>query len=357
MSQASAPVDLVSARESWTSEKQSAVLYRVLADVEVDATKRTLFQRLAQEAEAQAAVWAKSIVGLGGKVSDTYVPSVRVRLATQLIRRFGARRLLPVLAALKVRGLAVYRSAPPVSVGHPLPTVVGPESSRHRGVDSGGSLRAAVFGVNDGLVSNLSLILGVAGAAPEPRTVVLAGTAGLLAGAFSMAAGEYISIRSQREMFEHQIGLEREELQLYPAQEAEELALIYQARGVPIEAARTLAAQLMENPEHALDTLAREELGLNPDELGSPWGAAFSSFLAFTLGGVVPLLPLLFAGRTLAVPLSAASGVLGLFVVGASLSLFTGRRAWWSGLRMVLIGGGAALITFLVGKLMGVNLT
>lgn len=347
---------LFSAQTSWVSEKEAEYLYGVLASGELDAAKKALFEQLSNEAQNQAAVWAASIDRLKGVVPQRFTPSPRTKLVAMLIRRLGVRQLLQVLAAMKVRGLSVYRSVTP-GLGHEMPVAITPENSRHRGVDSGGSLRAAVFGVNDGLVSNLSLILGVAGAASEPQTIVLAGIAGLLAGAFSMAAGEYISIRSQREMFEYQIGLEREELALYPAQEAEELALIYQARGVPLAAARSLTAKLLENPAHALDTLAREELGLNPDELGSPWGAAFSSFLAFTVGGIVPLLPLLFASKAWAVPLSAVFGVLGLFVVGATLSLFTGRQALRSGLRMVLIGGGAALVTFLVGKLMGVSLS
>jgi VIT1/CCC1 family predicted Fe2+/Mn2+ transporter len=348
------PADVAGLIDSWTSEKQSSFLYRVLAETETEGLKKSLFAQLIDEAEAQAQTWEREIQARGGQVPADFRVSGRVRLAAALVRRWGARRSLPMLAALKVRGLSAYRAAAP---DHPMPTAVGPEGGRHRGVDSGGSLRAAVFGVNDGLVSNLSLILGVAGAAQEPKTVLLAGVAGLLAGAFSMAAGEYISMRSQRELFEYQIGLEREELALYPEQEAEELALIYQARGVPRAEARTLADKLLQNPEHALDTLAREELGLNPDELGSPWGAAVSSLLAFGVGGIIPLSPLLFGATTLAVPLAAGFGILGLFVVGAALSLFTGRQAWWSGLRMVLIGGGAALTTFLIGKWLGVNLS
>ena len=151
-----------------------------------------------------------------------------------------------------------------------------------------------MFGVNDGLVSNAALIYGVAGASPEPSVIVLTGVAGLLAGAFSMAAGEYVSVRSQREMFEYQIGLERDELEKYPDEEAAELALIYAAKGMDPDEARRLADTLMQDPERALDTLAREELGLNPDELGSPWVAAISSFAAFTAGAALPLLPFLF---------------------------------------------------------------
>ncbi len=160
-----------------------------------------------------------------------------------------------------------------------------------------------MFGVNDGLVSNASLILGVAGASSDAHVVLLTGVAGMCAGAFAMATGEYVSVRSQRELFEYQIGLEREELAQYPEAEAQELALIYAAKGLPPEEALRLATQIVADPEHALDTLAREELGLNPDELGSPWGAAISSFVSFAVGALLPLAPfMLMSGpRTLPV--------------------------------------------------------
>ena len=215
-------------------------------------------------------------------------------------------------------------------------------------------LRAGVFGVNDGLVSNTCLVMGVAGAAAEPNIIVLTGVAGLLAGAFSMAAGEFISMLSQREMFEHQISQEREELQRYPKEEAEELALIYAARGIPLDEARDVASHLIANPEKALDTLAREELGLNPDDLGSPIGAAGSSFVAFAVGASLPLIPfLLGAGNGVAIA-AAISGA-ALFVVGALLSLFSGKNAWLSGLRMLAIGAAAAAATYGIGSLFNVS--
>jgi VIT1/CCC1 family predicted Fe2+/Mn2+ transporter len=194
--------------------------------------------------------------------------------------------------------------------------------------------------------------MGVAGATADLHVVYLAGIAGLLAGAFSMAAGEYVSVRSQRELFEYQIALEREELDEYPLEEQEELALIYHARGLSKDQANDVAAELMKDPAQALDTLAREELGLNPADLGSPWGAAWSSFLSFAAGGAVPLLPFLF-GNSQVMTFVVLVTALALFLVGAVLSLFTGKDAWWSGLRMVLIGGGAGLVTFLVGRLLG----
>jgi VIT1/CCC1 family predicted Fe2+/Mn2+ transporter len=239
---------------------------------------------------------------------------------------------------------------------HRIPSRLEESGQRHRNAGSGNLLRAAVFGVNDGLVSNASLIYGVAGASPEPSVIVLTGVAGMLAGAFSMAAGEYVSVRSQREMFEYQIGLEREELDEYPEEEAAELALIYEAKGVSKDEARRMAEALIQDPERALDTLAREELGLNPEDLGSPLGAAGSSFLSFIAGAVLPLLPFLFLSGSPALELSIAVTALGLFGVGAALSLFTGRQAIVSGLRMLLIGGTAGLATYFIGKLMGVTL-
>jgi VIT1/CCC1 family predicted Fe2+/Mn2+ transporter len=255
-----------------------------------------------------------------------------------------------ILIAMKLRGMSVYTTALATG-GHAMPTSVTEVGKRHRSI-GGSNLRAAVFGVNDGLVSNASLILGVAGAAGSGEVVLMSGIAGLLAGALSMASGEYVSVRSQREMYEYQIGLERAELEEYPEEEAEELALIYEARGVEIGKARELTRSLIQNPKHALDTLAREELGLNPEDLGQPWGAALSSFASFAIGAVLPLLPFLVpipdpARLPAAIGLTLAT----LFGIGLALSLFTGRNALWGALRMTLIGGGAGLCTFLAGKL------
>lgn len=341
-------------RKSWESERQSAHLYRIMTQVETDERKGRLFESLAKEAEIQAKVWAEQIKSTGKPAPSSYRPTVRVRLVGALIRHVGIRRIFPILAAMKVRGLSVYRSLP---TGHAMPPSPQEESRRHRGMGSGGTLRAAVFGVNDGLVSNTSLILGVAGATNDPQIVLLSGIAGLLAGAFSMAAGEYISMRSQRELFEYQIGLEKEELDLYPDEEAEELALIFHARGVSMEEARKLGSALVQDPQKALDTLAREELGLNPEDLGSPWGAAVFSFVAFALGGVVPLLPFGLGGGPHAVPLAALLASIGLFSVGTALSLFTGRQPLWSGLRMVIIGAVAGITTYAIGSLLGVTLS
>jgi VIT1/CCC1 family predicted Fe2+/Mn2+ transporter len=337
-------------RDSWFNERQSAWLYRRLVAVEQDPRKRRLFEQLAAAAEDQAVTWQRTL-GLGEAEAQAFRPSTRARLVAALLERLGPERLKPVLIAMKLRGLSVYGSAAP---GHAMPTSVEQVGVRHRGF-GGGNLRAAVFGVNDGLVSNASLIMGVAGTGAATGSVMTAGVAGLLAGALSMAAGEYVSVRSQREMFEYQIGLERDELAEYPDEEAEELALIYAARGMDLERARAMSHELMKNPENALDALAREELGLNPDDLGSPWGAAIFSFLAFSAGAMIPLLPFLLgvAGMK-AVYVAAALTAASLFGVGTTLSLFTGRGALRGGLRMVAIGGGAGIVTWLIGSLLGV---
>ncbi len=218
-----------------------------------------------------------------------------------------------------------------------------------------GTLRAIIFGVSDGLVSNLSLVMGVAGASGQGDFVLLAGIAGLLAGAFSMAAGEYISMQSQRELFERQIELERAELEAMPEEEQRELVEIYVSKGLPRDEAERVAARMFEDPETALDTLVREELGLDPDELGSPWGAAFGSFLSFAIGAVVPVLPYVVTGGTMAFAFSLGLSLVALFAVGAGVSLLTGKGVLFSGLRQMGIGAAAAAVTWLVGSLIGVG--
>jgi vacuolar iron transporter family protein len=221
-----------------------------------------------------------------------------------------------------------------------------------------GALRAAIFGINDGLVSNLSLIMGVTGAAVDNKIIVLAGVAGLLAGAFSMAGGEYISMRTQREVFERLIHLEAHELATEPEEEREELIGIYREKGVPQDVAEQLVDALHADPELALATHAREELGIDPDEgLGSPWGAALSSLVMFAFGAFVPLLPFLIGSGTGAALVSALASGATLFAVGALMSMLTGKSVVLSGARMLVIGATLAAITFGVGRLLHVGST
>ncbi|NOT41909.1 MAG: hypothetical protein HOP13_15625 [Alphaproteobacteria bacterium] len=333
--------------DRWRTEKESAWLYEIVAAVEGDPAKSKLFRELAVAAERQAGILAGDL-----GAAPSFEPSARSRAIAALVRLVGPRAARPVLAAAKVRGISVY--SVPAPTGHAMPTTVDGIGGRHRGA-GGGALRAGVFGVNDGLVSSACLIFGVAGAGADPKIIVLTGVAGLLAGAFSMAAGEYLSMLSQREMFEHQIGEERDELERYPAEEAEELALIYAARGIPIDEARGIAKRLIANPKQALDTLAREELGLNPEDLGSPWGAALSSFVAFAIGAMLPLAPFLLGGGAMALPIAIGVTGAALFAVGAALSLFSGRNAIFGGFRMLLIGALAGGATYGIGQLLGVG--
>lgn len=343
------------AEESWRQEMCSAYLYAIIAQTEPIPSRRQLFAELAREAENQAQLWAHEAAKSGQRVPSAYRPQAREKIIAWLIVRLGAEKIRPILAAVKIRGLSVYSNRH-IAGFHPQPTTIEEVGASHRGTSNNGGLRAAVFGVNDGLVSIICLVTGIAGAASNHDVILLTGIAGLLAGAFSMAAGEYISMRSQREMFEYQIGLERAELAQYPEEEASELALIYVARGMPEQEAKALSQRMIANPELGLDALAREELGLNPDELGSPWLAAGSSFVAFSGGGIVPLLPYLFRAQHHALALAVALTGLALFAVGATLSLFTGRSSWRGGLRMLLMGGTAGAMTYVIGYFMGASL-
>lgn len=332
--------------DRWRAEKTAAFLSLAVAAAEDDPTKQQLFRALAAAAEAQATIVAR---GLGDV--PRFKPSLRTRLIARLTRQAGPQAARPLLAAARVRGLSVYSTRRPA---HPPPGDGEAYVSHHGRGAASGALRAAVFGVNDGVVSNTALVMGVAGAGAETGFILLSGVAGLVAGAFSMAAGEYISMRTQREIFERQIAQEREELELYPEEEAEELALIYSARGIDIDSARAFARQLIADPEAALDTHAREELGLNPDELGSPLHAAVSSFLAFAAGAVLPLLPYVVGLGDAALPAAAGLAGAALFAVGAVLSLFSGRHALLGGARMLLLGGAAAAATYGIGAALGV---
>jgi len=340
--------------ERWRSEKTAAYLSGAVASVESDPTKAKLFRDMAAAAEQQAGILAKDLAQ-----TPAFAPSLRSRITVFLLGVVGPRAMRHVLSASKVRGVSVYRgkmTAGPEGAeaqGHPWPTSTEDVGRRHKTYGTG-TLRAGVFGVNDGLVSNTCLIMGVAGAGTSSSVILLTGVAGLLAGAFSMGAGEFISMLSQKEMFEHQIAQEKDELERYPKEEAEELALIYAARGIPIKEARHLASHLVANPEKALDALTREELGLNPDDLGSPVGAAISSFLMFSSGASLPLIPYVFGYAQEGILIASLISGTALFCVGAALSLFSGRNAFFGGARMLAIGSAAAAATYFIGSLFDV---
>lgn len=361
-------------KENLQGEIDGIALYRMLAAAEPDPERARIFEQLAQVEERHAGVWREKLRECGVVVGDG-APSFRIRAIGWLARRFGVDAVLPIVRTMEATGYQAYmaqdataqalapderkhaRTLAALSRVAPAPPeeIAAREPWHRRG--GSGTLRATVFGVSDGLVSNTSLVMGFAGAQTEGKFVLLAGLAGLLAGAFSMAAGEYVSMRAQRELFERQIELERDEMAMSPEEERRELALIYRAKGLPKQEAEVMADRIMASPESALDTMVREELGLDPGELGSPWGAAIGSFVAFALGALVPVIPFFF-GASASFPFVIASAVvsaLAVFAVGASLSLFTGRNPFVSGLRQLGIAAAAAALTFGVGRLIGVS--
>jgi VIT1/CCC1 family predicted Fe2+/Mn2+ transporter len=222
-----------------------------------------------------------------------------------------------------------------------------------------GGIRAAVLGINDGLVSNFCLMMGVAGgttASGNVDFIILAGVAALIAGSLSMATGEYISVRSQKDIYEHQIDIERAELEEWPEEEEEELVLIYRAKGIEESQAKVIASALMADPNRALDTMAREELGLNPQDLGSPWLAAISSLFAFALGALIPIIPILFSSGNISIVLSAIFSSAALFIVGGIVSVASGKNIFLGATRMLLAGTLAATFTYGAGYLLGISI-
>ena len=356
-------------------ERNSAYLYQTLADIEKNPQIAEVYRRLAATEQSHAEAWAKKLAEAGVVVA-AFKPAGRTRTLAWLARRFGAAAILPTMATMENKGVQGYSqasgdqamAASEQSHSRLLKTIsqsgrggmeggaLAQLEGRHRSA-GGNALRAAVLGANDGLVSNFSLVMGVAGAQVANSTILLTGIAGLLAGAISMALGEWISVQSSRELYEKQIRTEQAEILASPEEEAEELALIYQSRGLDEESARQLANQIMSKPEGALQALARDELGINPEELGgSAWEAAITSFLLFAIGAIIPVIPFIFWSGMNAVVVSAIFSAAGLFAIGSAITLFTGRSVLSSGIRQMLFGLAAAAITYLIGKLIGVSI-
>jgi len=365
--------------ENLRLERDAILLYDALASIEKDPGRSAAFKRIAANERRHADIWARKLEERGAEVPPPPTrPRFRVAAIVFLARIFGTRAVTDLVTALEGDEEELYesQSSPEVAsiaaderehaeiwrrlkIGATASAdqQIAAREAWHRSGRSG-TLRAVIFGVSDGLVSNLALVMGVAGAAgtagADASFIVLAGIAGLLAGAFSMAAGEYISMQSQRELFERQIALERAELEAMPEEEEAEMAALYRAKGFPPDEAAAIAARLFEDPERALEALIREELGLDPRELGSPIGAAVGSFISFAIGAAVPVLPYLVMSGGSAFATSIILSLLALFGVGAGVSLLTGRGFLFSGFRQVAIGAGAALVTFAVGSAIGV---
>jgi VIT1/CCC1 family predicted Fe2+/Mn2+ transporter len=390
-------------------ERDAIVLYERLAAIEKDPNRKSALASIASNERRHADVWAKRLAEKGITVPPPGTARPRVRFILLLARLFGTRYVADMVSAIEgdeeelylaqddpeVAGIInderlhteIWRrlkfdagrrlepaehSAAAGAISQGFAIVPGTHedvdlSSKsledpgrsevwHRRGQSG-TLRATIFGVSDGLVSNLSLVMGVVGARADNHIIVLAGVAGLLAGAISMGAGEWISMKSQKELFERQLELEREEIRIMPDEEELELAAVYHRRGVAPKEALLLARLLMADPDVALDTKAREELGLDPDELGSPWGAAVGSLIAFGSGAFVPLVPFLVSTGTMAFLGAVVLSAIALFAVGAGVSVLTGRSTLFSAVRQVAIGAFAAGITYMVGLVVGVSVS
>ena len=390
-------IDIDQSLANLKLERDAIALYDALSRIEKDPRRAGAFRKIARNERRHAEIWAGKLRDLGAPIPKAAGPRLRVRTIVLLARLFGTHSVRDMVQALEgdEEDLYTAQSSPEVESiaaderehaeiwkrldvdGRPRETgaaAVVAEGRARRGVrrhdlaadeiasserwhraGRSGTLRAVIFGVSDGLVSNLSLVMGVAGASQgQGNFVLLAGIAGLMAGAFSMAAGEYISMQSQRELFERQIELERAELEAMPEEEQAELASVYRAKGFTESEAAVIAERMFHDPQRALDALVREELGLDPDELGSAWGAAFGSFVAFAIGAAIPVAPYLVGTGQAAFVVSLALSLVALFGVGAGVSLLTGRSMLFSGTRQVLIGSAAAVVTYFVGRAIGI---
>ena len=356
-------------------EIDGAALYRVLAETEKQPQMAEVYSKLAASEEKHATAWEQKLCDLNIPLPPRK-PTWRASSMIWLAKRFGPQFVLPTVTSNEQADSQAYDGQPDKEAhifsqdeksharllamashskgGLPGGTVAQLEG-RHK-ASGGNALRAAVLGANDGLVSILSLTMGVAGATNSRPDILIAGLAGVLAGAGSMALGEWLSVQSSRELFEHQIKIEAEEIAENPEEEREELALIYQSKGLPEDRAGELADAMMADKDSILDTLAREELGIDPEELGgSAYEAAFTSFFLFAFGALFPMLPYLFMTGTTAVILSLIVSAIGLFIIGGAITLMTGRSIWFSGIRQVLVGIAAAVLTYGIGKLIGVS--
>lgn len=356
------------------TEIDASYLYRQLALHESDEVIAKIFDQMSEIEQGHANAFAKK----AGKKNFSFEPSLRAKTLNLIGQVFGYDYVLGVLLdteksianalvagknkqRMEVSGSETNHVKILQAIIEQDQHISGKQLSRferrHRTM-GGNAIRAAVLGGNDGLVSNFSLIMGIAGATNGGNEVLLAGAAGLLAGALSMSLGEWISVTSSKELYENQMQLEMEEIETNPEGETKELALIYMAKGIEEAKAHELATETMKDKQKAHNILVKEELGLDTEELSaSAWEAAIYSFILFAIGAVIPIIPFIFLTGFKAVLLSVAASAAGLFLIGAAITLFTGKNVWYSGLRQVLFGLAAAAITFGIGHLIGVSIS
>lgn len=365
-------------RDNLRDELDGATLYTALSASEGDPNRKDLFLQLARAEATHAQVWRNKLMAAGVK-EGAYMPSFRTGLLAKLARRFGPGFVMPAIAAAEFSDRNKYAGQPDAQAlaaeerGHAAVVQLIARTSTGGGIitgadiaqgepwhtaASGNNLRAAVLGASDGLVSNFCLIMGIAGAGAQNRAILLTGLAGLIAGACSMALGEWLSVTNARELASTQIAKEAEELENTPQAEQRELELIYQAKGLPKQDAQRIAAELMRDKKSALDTLAREELGIDPAELGgNPVSAAATSFALFSLGAVFPIVSFIWLHGALAIGASIIASAAALCAIGMLTSLFNGRGAWFSAARQAVFGCTAAGVTYGIGAALGVSLS
>lgn len=359
-------------RANWQGEVDSTEQYLAMAAHEADQGTARVYQQLAEIERKHVEFWEARLLAAGHDPGPRK-PSWRARVLMFCVRRWGANSVLATVASKEYEARNDYLPQPETAdtsmtseeqahakVLRSLMAKAsggagfGRTEKSHRQV-GGNALRAAVLGANDGLSSNLSLVMGVAGASIDTHTLLLTGVAGMLAGACSMAMGEWISVKSSQELAEREMRTEHEELTTNPEEERHELQLIYEAKGLSSAEAGELSAKLLRDPQVALEVLSREELGIDPAELGgSPWVAAGTSMLLFALGAVVPVLPFMFLKGAAGVVTSIGAGSVGLCLIGSAIAVFTGRSVVTSATRQLLLGLLAAGVTFGIGRLIGV---
>jgi VIT1/CCC1 family predicted Fe2+/Mn2+ transporter len=368
--------DLDSFVHHWQDEADAAFLYRLLADAESDPAKSSIYRRLAEVEDRHLEIWAALLAQHGRKIGP-HKPTARTRLLAFLGRRFGPGFLLPMLLAEEGREVKAYldmhRTTGQGVAGRDEALVLAKESAEHattlNGIagrtgepwhrtGAGGFLRNVVYGFNDGLTANFGLVAGVigastlTGAATDYHHVIVAGVAGLIADALSMGSSGYLAAQSEREVYEHEIAMERDEVAMMPEVERDELALIYEAKGMDRESANRIATQVMADPEKMLAEQVQEELGISESHT-SPLREAWITGLATAIGALIPVLPFfMFAGRT-AMIVSFTIAMLSHWLVGAARSVFTGRSVFRSGMDMFVVGLGVAAVGYFVGEWIG----
>jgi len=362
------PADLDAFAHHWQDEAEAAYLYRLLAEAEHDPHKRDIYSRLAHVEERHTHIWGE-LLASNGRAPAKFRPGARARLLALLGRTMGPRVLLPMLLAeegREVRGyLEMHRSLAPGAVGQPEALLLARESAEHattlgeisgggpepwHRIGSGGFLRNVVYGFNDGLTANFGLVAGVIGAtAAQERSVIVAGVAGLIADALSMGASGYLAAKSEQEVYQHEIGMERAEVELMPEVERDELALIYELKGMAKDEAHQLATEIMADPRRMLEEQVREELKIG-EQTTSALREGWTTGIATAVGAIIPVLPFFFAHGRTAIAISFSVAMLSHFLVGAARSIFTGRGVFRSGFDMFVVGMGVAAVGYVVGE-------